>query len=107
MGDSFEIKDQCLVIRVPNELDHHNALEVKEGADYLIERKNIQTVVFDFDRTNFMDSSGIGVIMGRFRKMNYLGGEVYAVNMKERVKKIFKISGLYKIIKEYDGKIEG
>ena len=59
-------------------------------------------MIFDFERTNFMDSSGIGVIMGRYRMVYLLGGDVWAVNTNDRIKKILTMSGVTKIIQIYE-----
>ena len=59
-------------------------------------------LIFDFQETNFMDSSGIGVIMGRYKLVYLLGGEVWAVHANERMKKILTMSGVTKIIQMYE-----
>ena len=84
---------------MPRELDHHEAGKLRAQTDLLIENYQIRQLVFDFSQTEFMDSSGIGVIIGRCRNMGYFGGEVVAQNLNERVQKIFTISGLHKIIR--------
>ncbi len=94
----FLVRGNCLTIRVPEELDHHNAEKIRAGADLILEKQRINQVVFDFQDTVFMDSSGIGVIMGRYRSMGCMGGKVSAVHMGERVERIFRMSGLYKLI---------
>ena len=95
----YQIKENCLTIFLPAEVDHHNAEEIKREADKVIEEQHIKYVIFDFGRTDFMDSSGIGVIIGRCKSMGFSGGEVAATNMNERVKKIFMVSGLQKLIR--------
>lgn len=95
---TMEMKDGTLTIRVPKELDHHTATEIKNKADSLVERNSIERIVFDFKETEFMDSSGIGMIMGRYKLMHYMGGRVVACNLKTRVKKIFCMSGLETIV---------
>ena len=75
----YQIKENCLTIFLPAEVDHHNAEEIKREADKVIEEQHIKYVIFDFGRTDFMDSSGIGVIMGRYRHIFLLGGEVWAI----------------------------
>ena len=81
------------------ELDHHEAGRLKMEADFLIGAYHVRRLVFDFRETEFMDSSGIGVIIGRCKSMGFSGGEVAATNMNERVKKIFMVSGLQKLIR--------
>lgn len=99
---NYLVEENCLTIYLPQEVDHHYAEEIKKEADRLIERKHIKYVIFDFKHTDFMDSSGIGVIMGRYRQIQLLGGEVCAVHANERMKKILNMSGMTKIIQLYE-----
>ena len=55
-------------------------------------------MVFDFENTRFMDSSGIGIIMGRYRKISCFGGRVYAIHADRQIQRILKVSGLNKIV---------
>ena len=98
----YQVEENCLTIFLPGELDHHNAEEIQKTSDKLIEDKQIKCVIFDFQDTNFMDSSGIGVIMGRYRLVYLLGGEVWAVHANARMKKILTMSGVTKIIQVYE-----
>ena len=98
----YQVQENCLTIHLPQEVDHHNAEEIKRHADRLIDRNHIRYVIFDFKETNFCDSSGIGVIMGRYRKVYLLGGEVCAVHANERMKKVLKMSGVTKIIRIFE-----
>lgn len=98
----YQVEENCLTIFLPGELDHHNAEEIRKGSDKLIEENHIKCVIFDFQETNFMDSSGIGVIMGRYKLVYLLGGEVWAVHANERMKKILTMSGVTKIIQMYE-----
>ena len=66
-----------------------------------LKRRRIK-IVFDFSNTEFMDSSGIGVIMGRYKKVYMMGGEVWAVHTSERMKKILTMSGVMKIMQLYE-----
>ena len=60
--------------------------------------RDIQTIVFDFRDTSFMDSSGIGVLMGRYRAIQRKGGRIQAENVSERIEKILQMSGISKLI---------
>ncbi len=95
---NYEVQENCLTIFLPKELDHHSAEQIRKVADKVIEKQHIKHVIFDFRDTNFMDSSGIGVIMGRYKMIYLLGGEVYAIHANERMKKILTMSGVAKII---------
>lgn len=98
----YQVQENCLTIFLPNELDHHNAEDIRKNADALIEQHQIKCIIFDFSDTNFMDSSGIGVIMGRYKLIRLLGGEVWAVHANERMKKILTMSGVTRIIQIYE-----
>lgn len=101
-GTSFEIYERCLIIKIHGELDHHNAVRIREQADKLIDHNNIKHIIFDFTSTGFMDSAGIGVIMGRYKKVIFIGGKTAVANVGASIDRIFKLSGLYKIIEKYD-----
>ena len=90
--------DNYLCIKMPREVDHHGAVGIKESADRLILDDNVKNIVFDFENTTFMDSSGLGIIIGRYRKISCFGGKVYAVNTNERIKRILKGAGMASII---------
>lgn len=98
----YEVQENCLTIFLPRELDHHNAEEIRKRSDYLIDQNHIRYVIFDFTDTTFMDSSGIGVIMGRYKRIYMLGGEVCAVHTSERMKKILTMSGVTRIMQIYE-----
>ena len=96
--EDFRVIDNCLMVRLPGEIDHHEAGVICEKADRFLMREDVCNVVFDFENTKFMDSSGIGVIMGRYRKIACFGGKVYAIHVGSQIQRIFKISGLHKIV---------
>ena len=106
MKGSVQVRNQSLIIHVPKELDHHSALPIRRQADDIMMHQNIREVVMDFSGTDFMDSSGIGVIMGRYRQIYLLGGEVWAVHVGERMKKILNMSGVTKIMQLYEEDME-
>ncbi len=98
----YEMIGEVLVIHLKEDLDHHTALTVREMADTLLARNHAKHILFDFTGVEFMDSSGIGVIMGRYRQVIFQGGRVGVMGVGSNVDRIFRISGLYKIIEQYD-----
>lgn len=98
----YQVQENCLTIFLPHELDHHNAEEIRKESDHLIERNHIRYIIFDFEETAFCDSSGIGVIMGRYKRIYMLGGEVCAVHTNERMKRMLTMSGVTKIMHIYE-----
>ena len=106
MEFKYELENGCLTIRVPKELDHHCATQLRAEADLLIDSYRVNKLVFDFAGTEFMDSSGIGMVMGRHRKMNFLGGRTFVTGIGDNVDRIFRMSGLYRIIPKYQERTE-
>lgn len=102
MNFSYEIKHRNMIIKLKEELDHHNAEEIRKKVDKLVELNNIKVIVFDFNEINFMDSSGIGVIMGRYKNIKNIGGDVGLINVNSNIDRIFKLSGMYKIVKKFN-----
>ncbi len=98
MECKYQLKDGCMRISMLKEVDHHCAEQLRREADLLIGAYHIRRLIFDFSGTEFMDSSGIGVLIGRCKNMGYSGGEVLAEHLNERIQKIFIVSGLHKII---------
>ena len=96
--EEYAIIENYLCIKMPKEVDHHGAAGIRECADRLILDDKVKNIVFDFEDTTFMDSSGIGIIIGRYRKISCFGGKVYAINTSERITRLLKSSGLSSII---------
>lgn len=94
----FDCMGDTLIIRPQGELDHHYAAKIREMADAIIHKGGIRKVIFDFTHIGFMDSSGIGVIMGRYRLMEAVGGCVCIFGASERIKELIEMSGLKRII---------
>lgn len=96
--ENFKVIDNYLMIRMPEEIDHHKSSYISENADRFIVREKVDHVVFDFENTKFMDSSGIGIILGRYKKIACFGGKVFAINADDRIRHLLMISGLHKIV---------
>ena len=96
----FELRGRTLIIHLHADLDHHYALQIREKADRLIEQEGIKNIIFDFTGVEFMDSSGIGMIMGRYKKVIFIGGKVGVMGVGKHVDRIFTYSGLYKIVEQ-------
>ena len=96
--EEFKVIDHCLMIRLPEEIDHHKSAYICERADKYILNDEVNNVVFDFEDTRFMDSSGIGIILGRYKKISCFGGKVYAIHADRQIRRILMISGLSKLV---------
>lgn len=79
------------------ELDHHAARELRRQVDLAVERNRPQRLRLDFSDVSFMDSSGIGLIMGRYRLMQLEGGSLSVTGASERLRKVMRMAGLDKL----------
>ena len=96
-------KGKVLFVNLPKEIDHHKVSKLAVEIDETIMMKEADTVVFDFGKVEFMDSSGIGLMIGRYRNMKCLGGNVYTYGANEYIAKIIALSGIEKYIRKYEG----
>ena len=98
-------RDGVMTVILEGEIDHHSAVSVRSQIDAKIYELRPRHLVLDLSRINFMDSSGLGLVMGRYALMQKTGGELALRSPNARIKKIFELAGLERIIKiEEDGK---
>ena len=95
-------KEKILIFKINEEIDECSVKNIRRRADYEIERFMPREVIFDFDCVTFMDSAGIGMVIGRYKQANILGGKTELANLSKEVRKIFEMSGVLKIIPEVD-----
>lgn len=93
---------KALLVKISGELDHHTANSIRETTDSKIRCTNAIHVIFDFSQVGFMDSSGIGMIMGRYKTVKTLGGSVIIFGQNSQIKRIVEMSGIDKIVKIAD-----
>lgn len=91
-------KDKLLVLKITDEIDDCAVQKIRRRADFEIERYMPKRIIFDFDSVTFMDSAGIGLIIGRYKFANMLGAKLELANLTSSVKKIFEMSGIFKLI---------
>lgn len=96
---TIELKGTTMLIRLKEDLDHHSAVRIRRLADETMVNHLVKDIVFDFSNVTFMDSSGIGVIMGRYKQAGYVGGTVRVACLGKEVERIFRISGLLKLVR--------
>lgn len=89
---------RTIVVKIETDLDHHTAIQIRRAVDTKIKSSNAINVIFDFCGVEFMDSSGIGMLMGRYKIANILGGKVLVFGMKKQIKRIIDMSGIDKVI---------
>jgi len=88
-----------MTVVMSGDLDERTARATRDYLDKNIQNYTFHTMVLDFRKVEFMDSTGIGVLLGRYKRIKAMGGEMYAKNLNAQIDKVFRISGLYQIIK--------
>lgn len=102
MENDFWIEEDELWYSLPKEVDQHVAALICKEIDMMIDAGGIRHLVIDFDKTEFMDSSGVGIIIGRSRKLKYFGGKVRVVNLSNAIKRIFVVTNLFSLVEEVE-----
>jgi len=95
---SYIKNEKLLFVEITEEIDHHISDKLRRKIDNEITRYMPRKTILDFNRVSFMDSAGIGLIIGRYKMMNLIGGDLEIVNVSESIKKILEMSGILKII---------
>jgi len=98
----FEQHRRALIVRLKGELDHHSADIVKSRMEDAIAGGDVRHLVLSLKELTFMDSSGLGVILGRYKQVSGKGGKLVVCDASPAVDRLFKLSGLYKIIAVQD-----
>ena len=94
----YEKKRNALTVRLSGELDHSAAARLRAELDALIAETGARRLVLDLNGLTFMDSSGIGLIIGRYKRMAQRGGSVAVVAANRRIDRIFEMAGLYQLV---------
>ena len=87
-----------VTIYISGEIDHHNAAVLRLESDEVIQAKLAPNVRLDFNDVTFMDSSGIGFVLGRYRIVDSYGGNIEVVNLSGRLYSMMKLAGLEKLV---------
>ena len=98
MESKYYEQDKLLIFKITDEIDDCSVQKIRRKADYEIERYMPKRVIFDFDSVTFMDSAGIGMIIGRYKFANMIGAKLEIRNLTQSVRKIFDMSGILKLI---------
>ena len=94
----YERRQQTLIVRLTDELDHRAAGQMREELDALLRDGSIRRLVLDLKDLRFMDSSGVGLIIGRYKLMARRGGSVAVMHADKRMDRIFEMAGLYELV---------
>lgn len=108
---TYEIKNNALIIRVGGEIDHHSAVGIRTAIDRRLLEDHPRTVLMELSAVDFMDSSGLGLIMGRFALVRQYGGTLSVLDPSDAVLKMLRLAGMERMLsilrtKEKTGKHE-
>ncbi len=101
-----ERRDGALILILHGEIDHHNAVRIRTDMDALLYEERPKRTVLDLSHIEFMDSSGLGLIMGRYALMQRLGGELILRRPHQRIVQIFELAGLQRMVKIEESQTE-
>lgn len=102
MNITYTTTENELTIKLSGEVDHHSAKSIREKIDKEIMAQSPKKLIMDMSSISFCDSSGLGLIMGRYKLMNENGGELLINKPTESVEKIMRLSGLDRLVKIID-----
>ena len=92
------VEEKIIFVEFTEEIDHHSSEKIRKRLDYEIQRFMPKKVTFDFQKVSFMDSAGIGLIIGRYKTVTACGGVMEIINVKPKINKVFQMSGVHRII---------
>ncbi len=97
MSVKISAEKNKIVAFLSGEIDHHGALMLRREIDLAVREYNPIELILDFSEVSFMDSSGIGLVMGRYKLMSEIGGKIFVHNPPPHIKKVMKLSGIEKL----------
>jgi len=99
MPVDISVKGEVITARLVGEIDHHTAVGIRTEIDNAIETYDPSLMIMDFERVTFMDSSGIGLVMGRYKTISKNGGSIHVCGTNPYIYKVMRLSGLERIVK--------
>ena len=102
----YELNGVNLIVHLPGELDHHSVRTLPQDIELLFGEYEIRRIIFDFSAVKFMDSSGIGAVLGRYKRMCERDGDITLYGMNRRTRKLLEMAGVGKLAAMYEKKEE-
>lgn len=94
---NFKRKNKTLMIRISGEIDHHTSQELRRQTESALAQMGGRNIIFDFAEVDFMDSSGIGMMIGRYKQLQAFGGRIAIACANEKIAEIIRLSGLMQL----------
>lgn len=101
MEIQFRIYKNILIAFIQDEVDHHTATSIRYGIDRAFQKFDCENLVMDFSKVRFMDSSGIGLILGRYKRMRKRQGNLYLSGCHRHVEKVLKMSDVFSLVQKF------
>ncbi len=101
MNYTIKKENNCLIVSVIGDVDISLTDSLREDVDLALAEYSVNSLVFDLTEVDFVDSSGLGVILGRYKRVTAKGGKVYLAGAKPQVKKVLDLSGLPRLMEIY------
>ena len=98
MNVKFEVSEEKVVIYLEGELDHHNVKNLKDEIDNVLNRVKPKLTVIDLSKVPFCDSSGIAIVLGRYRLVSAMGGKIEVVNVNSNIKRLLSLGGVSRFV---------
>ena len=87
-----------ITVRLSGELDHHSAAQIRTKLDLMLRDVTVHEMLLDMRDVTFMDSAGLGVVLGRYKTLSARGGRMIVSGMRSSVDRVFRMSGLYALV---------
>lgn len=98
----FKRKNKTMIILISGEIDHHTSIELRRQTESALAQMGGRNIIFGFEEVTFMDSSGIGMMIGRYKQLQALGGRIAIACANEKIAEIIRLSGLTKLLPVFD-----
>ena len=92
--------ETTILAKITGEIDHHTARWLRMDIDTAIQDKEPKNLKLDFSGVSFMDSSGVGLVMGRYKNMRERGGKVELINMPDYIEKVMSLAGMDRLLED-------
>ncbi|QAS50715.1 anti-sigma F factor antagonist [Halobacillus litoralis] len=99
---NFVVRENVLLVRLDGELDHHEASRLRQSWQEHLQINGVEHVIVNLEKLSFMDSSGLGVMLGRYKEVQAKGNEMVICSISPEVRRLFDMSGMFKIMKLTD-----
>lgn len=106
MNVEYFTHDKTLIVSIGGEIDHHTCQDVKDDIERAYGKGIYKNIAFDLEKVEFMDSSGIGLLMGRVKSTALLGGQVVVYNASAQLESLLNMSGIGKVVRIYKDKVQ-